>query len=197
MHKTLFLAAAALVPAIASAQSAKGFQLGAALNGSSIKSEETIDESRESGGGLSLLLGYGFNSRFSVFLEGSGAVLDVEGSDWTLGHGDLGIRYHFSGSGRKFVPFIDGAFTTILGRSDDAELENGSNAEVELTGTGFSVGAGFDYFFSPRTAFVLGLRYTDGELDEVKVGNVTVDGFDFDVTTTRLNLGLRWFFGAR
>jgi opacity protein-like surface antigen len=205
MRKTLLsLTLAVLLPASALAQDggpygAKGFSLGLALNGTAIKSEEAFDSSSETGGGLSLLAAFGFTQKFSLFLEGTGAALDIEDESWTLAHGDLGLRYHFAGSGRKFVPFIDGAFTSILAGADEAEFDEGSSetVDVEITGTGFSIGGGFDYFLSPRMAFVTAFRYTDAEFTKVKVDNVSVEGFDFDVSTTRLNVGLRWFFGSR
>lgn len=173
---------------------AKGFFLGAALNGSTIDAEDLNDDS-ESGGGLFIQFGWGFNSQLAIFLEGTAASMQSDGDSWILSHGDIGLRYHFAAPGRRFVPFIDGAFTGWSGLQDDADFGN-QTGELEISGGGFSIGGGFLYFFSPRVALNTQLKFTNGEFNKVRFENVTVDGFDIDANSLRLNVGVSWFLGG-
>ncbi|MEW5915372.1 MAG: outer membrane beta-barrel protein [Gemmatimonadota bacterium] len=176
---------------------AKGFFLGAALNGSTLTiNEGDLEDDSESGGGLMIQLGFGFSPQFSIFLEGSAAAMQSDGESWVFSHGDLGIRYHFFSPGRKFVPFIDGAFTGWSGLQDDAQF-GAETGELEITGSGFTLGGGFLYYFTPRMALNTQLKYTAGEFNKVRFDNVTVEGFDADASSARLNIGLTWFLGAR
>jgi hypothetical protein len=176
---------------------AKGFFLGAGLNGSSLTiNEGDLEDDSETGGGLMLQLGFGFSPQFSIFLEGTAAAMRSEGESWLFSHGDIGIRYHFYSPGKKFVPFIDGAFTGWSGLQDDAELGN-DTGELEISGSGFTLGGGFLYYFSPRMALNTQLKFTAGEFNKVRFENVTIDGFDADASSARLNIGLTWFLGAR
>jgi hypothetical protein len=174
---------------------AKGFFLGAALNGSTLSADD-LDEESESGGGLFLQLGWGFTPQLALFLEGSGAAMQSDGESWLFSHGDLGLRYHFAGAGRRFVPFVDGGFTAWSGLQDDAQLGN-QTGELEISGAGFTVGAGFLYFFTSRMALNTQLKFTKGEFNEVRFENVSVEGLDIDATSGRFNIGLTWFLGGR
>lgn len=203
--RTLLLLAAAL-PAAAQAQratptfGAKGLFLGAALNGSAIKLDEFNDnggDETDSGGGLAIFGGWGFTPQLALYIEGSAARIDSDGDSWTLSHGDLGLRYHFTGATRKFVPFIQGAFTARKGSLDDVQFDDEDDVDVELTGTGFSLGGGFLYFLNQSVGLNADLKWTTGEFDKVKVGNISVDGLDIDATTSRINLGLTWFPGRK
>jgi hypothetical protein len=173
---------------------AKGFFLGAALNASVLNSDDLGDES-ESGGGLFIQAGFGFNPQLALFLEGSAAAMQSDGESWLLSHGDLGVRYHFAAAGRRFVPFIDGAFTGWSGLQDDADFGN-QTGELEISGTGFTLGGGFLYLFGPRMALNAQLKFTNGEFNKVRFENVSIDGLDIDATSVRLNFGLTWFLGG-
>jgi hypothetical protein len=177
---------------------AKGFFLGAGLNGSLLNLDEALDDEddeSENGGGLMLQLGFGFNPKLALFLEGSAAAMDTEGESWALVHGDLGLRYHFAAPGRKLVPFLDGAFTVWSVVQDDAELGN-QTGELEISGGGLTLGGGFLYFFSSRMALNAQLKFTRGEFNEVRFENVSIEGLDIDASSARLNFGLTWFLGG-
>jgi hypothetical protein len=176
---------------------AKGFFLGAALNGSSLTiNEGDLDDDSESGGGLMIQLGFGFSPQLALFLEGTAAAMDSEGEEWLFSQGDIGIRYHFFAPGKKFVPFIDGAFTGLSVLQDDADFGN-ETGELEISGNGFTLGGGFLYYFSPRVAFNTQLKYTAGEFKTFRFDNVSVEGLDADMSSVRVNFGVSWFFGSR
>jgi hypothetical protein len=187
-------------PMVASSQrsgsaGAKGFFLGLALNGSALTADD-LDSDTENGGGLQLSLGWGFTPKLALFLDGSAASMDSDGESWILTHGDLGLRYHFAGANRSFVPFIEGALTGWVGSQDDVDFGNGTG-DLEISGGGFTLGGGFLYFFSPRVALNAGLKWTNGEFNKVKFDNVSVEGLDIDATSARLNVGLTFFLGGQ
>jgi len=173
---------------------AKGFFLGLSLNGSALTADD-LDSDTQNGGGLQLQLGWGFNPKLAIFLDGSAASMDADGESWILSHGDLGLRYHFAGAGKSFVPFVEGAFTGWVGSQDDVDFGNGTG-DLEISGAGFTLGGGFLYFFNSRVALNTGVKWTKGEFDKVKFENVSVEGLDIDATSARLNVGITWFLGG-
>jgi len=163
-----------------------GLMLGAHPNGSAL-SVEDADEV-ESGGGLGLIVGYGFNRRVTLYLAADGASMNAGGADdaYTLGHGDLGVRIHLGGEARAAVFYLDGAFTGWLARYDIA------GSDLDFSGTGFSLGGGLEYFFSPGFALDLGLKFTFGSFDQISYEGETED-IDLGATGSRFNLGVSWY----
>jgi hypothetical protein len=165
------------------------------LGGGRIESDD-LDGS-ETGGGGTLRIGYGFTPLFSLYLEGTGATIDADGGQWTLSHGDLGVRLHFGNETRALIPFLDAAFTYRTITRDDLTIEddegNTLEGDFEIRGGAFSLGGGLLYFFNPKWALSTGLKWTTGEFDTVEFNNVSVSGFEIDATSLRLNIGVSWF----
>lgn len=205
---SLALAAVALLSADASGQTAastprsstRGFFAGLALNGSAIKFEGDDNET-ESGGGLTLQLGYGFTPKFSMFLEGTGTAInpsDDNAEMYSMGHFDFGARYSFANQARKLVPFLEVALTArALVQEDvtitDPDTGTPTTDDLSLSGGGFSFGGGLHYFFNPKLALSTGLKWTTGEFSTVTFGNSSLSGFEADAVTSRFNIGLTWF----
>ena len=192
-------------PSVAEAQNRSNTNklfLGLSLGGSSIELEGEDDDGgfeteREQGPGGAFRIGYGFTSLFSLYLEGSAASIDVEGDEFALLHGDLGARFHFGGPSRAFIPFLDVALTGRAIAVDDLEVDDGQGGtqtvDVEVSGSGFSFGGGFLYFFNPKWALDVGLKVTTGEFDTVKFDNISISGLEIDATSARLKVGVTWF----
>lgn len=148
---------------------------------------EDFDET-DGGGGLGVEVGYGFSPLVSLFVALNGSGMEADGGDtYTLGHGDLGVRFNFR-SGERLVPY---ASLAVTGRQATFEFENGG--EIELSGGGGTLGGGLAYFVSPRLALDAGLRLTAGTFTDVSVGRLTVSNFDVDAGSGRLVFGLSWF----
>lgn len=176
--------AAQAVPAVRS--NPTGVLFGAHLNGSAL-SVEDADEV-ESGGGLGLMVGYGFNRRVTVYLAADGASMDAAGADdaYTLGHGDLGVRIHLGGESRAALFYLDGAFSGRVARYDIA------GSDLDFSGTGITLGGGLDYFFSPGFALDVGLKLTFGSFDQISYEGETED-IDLGAMSSRFNLGVSWY----
>src|SRR5688572_25977181 len=83
--------------AVAQRSTTRGFTIGAHLQGASLAVE---NRDPDGGGGFGVRAGYGFNRRFTGYLEVDGIVFDVEnpelGGEWSMAHADLGIRFNFA-----------------------------------------------------------------------------------------------------
>ena len=189
----LVLSAAPLAAQAPAASSTKGFFIGAHLNGSSVTIDEPEFEDDASGGGLGIQLGYGLTPRIALFIDGTAAQLEDEVG---FGHFDLGVRYSFTGPTRRWVPSIEAAFTSRALMKDDAELE-GEIVDLEVLGSGFTIGFGIQYYTAPSWAIGAGVKFTGGEFTDIKVDNVTIEGFEIDASSTRFNIGVTWFPQAR
>jgi hypothetical protein len=161
------------------------------VNGTSIDSEDLNQD--KAGPGLHIGGGYGFSSRFAVFLDAAGASIDGGDDDYILSHVDLGLRFHFGDRTKAFIPYIEGAFTGRSAALDDQNIDGNDDIDVEISGGGFTVGGGLLYFFNPRWAFNAHLKWTTGEFSRVRVENVSIDNLDFDAKTLRVGVGLSWF----
>lgn len=170
--------------------------LGLALNGSSISADD-LSSSTESGGGLAAQLGWGFTKHFALFLDVSGAQIATDGGDFTLGHADAGARWHFVSQSRALVPFLEAAFSGRAAVEQDVVLFDGSGnpqqGDLSISGAGFSLGGGLQYFVAPTWALGGSLKWTTGEFSRVQFDKVSVDGFELDATTARFNLGFTWY----
>lgn len=163
-----------------------GLVLGAHLNGTALDGDD-FDE-MESGGGLGLRLGYGFNRMFTLYLQADGASMDAPDMDdaYTFGQGDLGLRLHFGDPTRSAIFYLDGAFTAWLARYDIL------GSDMDVTGAGFTLGGGLEYFFSPAFALDAGLKFTVGNFDEVSYEGDS-ESVDLDANSTRFNVGVSWY----
>ena len=195
---SLLLAATVLFAGTASAQatarprsSTSGFFIGLGVSGSSIKFDG--DTETESGSGATLQLGYGFTPKFAMFVEGTGASMSSD-DPYNLGHFDIGARYSFASPSRAFVPFLEAALSGRAAVQENVSFDNGATSDdLSLSGAGFSFGGGLAYFFNPKWALNTGLKWTVGEFNTVKYGDVTMTGFEGDATTARFNLGMTWY----
>jgi opacity protein-like surface antigen len=173
-----------------------GFLLNLHLAGNSIKWDvEGEDTETETGGGLGLGLGYGFGERFAlvVNLDAASVKSDEDDAgdaeDLALAHFDIGGRLNFGSTASAIRPYVNVAFSGVAeGTTNEDEDEN-----ITISGGGYTLGGGLQYFFSPRFALDAALQGTFGEFTKIQVGDESED-FDEDIkfTTARLQLGLTW-----
>jgi hypothetical protein len=195
------LAAAATLlaagPASAQQSTTRGLVLGLHVSGASLVVQSDNDERNNAGGG-GLLIGYGLNRRATIFVQADGAEFDeqstgdVEGA-LTMGHFDLGVRFNFANSLRRWVPFLQGAIGYRAVSVTDPVVNGVERNDVTFSGAGLSFGGGVDIYFSESFALDLQLLWTGGEFTTLTVDNVSVTGFDVDATSTRFNVGLAWW----
>ena len=194
-----FLAALAafvsVVPAHAQRSTTRGFNVGIYAGGAALKVED--GDERDDGAGGGLHLGYGFNRNFMVVLQldGHGFMLEdgtIEG-EWTMAHVDLGLRYNFASTLRRWVPYVQASLTGRGVTVEDPIVEGRSESDVVFGGGGFSLGGGLLVYLKETLALELQLMGTGGEFTEIRVNNVTVSGLEIEATSSRVSLGLSWW----
>jgi len=189
-------AAAFLLAYDAAAQrsTTRGFTLGAHLQAASLAIE---DGDPDSGGGLGIRAGYGFNRLFTGYLEIDGIAFDVENPQlngtWSMAHVDLGMRFNFANSLRRWVPFLEAAIGGRAVTVEDASVDNDAIGRVSFNGGAFSLGGGVGFFVSQKLSLETVLKWSAGEFTEIDVGNLSVNGLDLEATSFRFKIGLAWW----
>lgn len=191
-----FIASVAAAPAAAQKSTTRGFNIAGHLQGGSLNVEDD-DEDPAGGGGLGVRVGYGFNRRFMGYLEIDGIQFDVENpdleGDWRMGHVDLGVRYHFANSLRRWVPFVDAALGARAVSVDDARSDGENLGTVTFSGGAFSLGGGVAFFTSEKFALETLLKFTGGTFEQVDVGDVSLRNLDIEASSFRFKVGVSWW----
>ena len=189
-----FAAILAALPAVAQRSTTRGFTVGAHLQGASLTVEEGDPDG---GGGLGARVGYGFNRRFTGYFETDAIVFDVANPDfggyWSMVHVDVGVRYNFANSLRRWVPFLEGAIGARAVQVDDARVNGDSVGELNFSGGAFSLGGGVSFFATEKLALETIMKFSGGTFEQVDVGNLSVNNLDIDASSFRFKIGLAWW----
>jgi hypothetical protein len=189
-----FLAGPAASPVVAQRSTTRGFTVGAHLQGASLAVE---NGDPDDGGGLGLRVGYGFNRRFTGYLETDAIVFDVAnpefGGYWSMVHADLGVRFNFANSLRRWVPFLEAALGGRAVQLKDATVDADSAGTLNFSGGAFSLGGGLSFFATEKLAIETLMKFTGGRFEQVDVGNVSVRNLDIDASSFRFKFGLAWW----
>jgi hypothetical protein len=180
---------AVTLPTTANAQDksrSQGFYLGVALEGIGVVFEDA--DTTDSGSGLSVTVGYGFNPKLSLYGQFSGAsVEDGDRDDYGVGHFDIGTRVHFRAPAKTVVPFIQ------AGISSRAIKQDFGRDEVEGNGFGLAVGGGINAHFNPALAFNAGVVWSVGNVGDFKLNGSSAGLDSAGMTTARVQIGIVWF----
>jgi hypothetical protein len=202
----LVLLISALVAARASAQSpppaagsrsaTQRFFAGLALNATQLDAPRLNPEA-ENGVGATILAGYAFSDRVSAI--GGLTASNMNGNDgsYSLLHLDIGARYHFANPAKPLVPFIDVTMARRSATRTDIILTDGDTTyggQLKMSGVGFTVGGGFNYFVRPKVAVSVGMNWADGEFTDLAFGGTETPELHASGATRRFNIGLVWFF---
>lgn len=172
----------------------RGFNIGLHFEGASL----TVDDERSNAGGGGLWIGYGFNRTFQLFVQLDAAEFDVDDTDldgiWTMGHADIGGRFHFANSLRTWVPYLQAALTGRIVAVEDAIVAGNPETDVSVFGGAFSLGGGILFYFSQTWSMDLQVMWSGGEFTQIEVDGVTADLPNaIDAQSTRLNIGVSWW----
>lgn len=171
-----------------------GLFLNAHLSGTLIGYDENdlatlgvIDDSH-GGGGIGVMVGYGFSPLITLYLGLNGSVVDGNQlrDEYILTHVDLGVLFNFVSRSRT-VPYLTGGVTFRQASFDDYP------DDIDFNGGGITVGGGLKYYASRQVAVDVGLVGTLGTFTEVDVGRATFDINEIDAGSARLMLGLSFY----
>ena len=139
----------------------------------------------ERGVGASFTIGYGSNAKWAVLTQVSRARLDgYRGGSYVLTHLDLSMRYHLRWASQSVVPFVQ-AGPSVRAASDDVDTGRGF---------GMSFGAGANAFVHRSMALTGALVENVGTLDSFTVNGRPAVASSTKAFTTRVHLGLAWFY---
>ena len=191
----LLAAVVASAPLDAQESTTRGLNVGAHISGQSI-TPENGDRSNAGGGGI--IIGYGFNRTFELFLQFDGGEFDVQNAavegDWTMGHADLGVRFHFANSLRSWVPYLQAAGSgRYVNVTNGVQNKVKQSEDVKLSGAAITLGGGILFYFNETLAADLQLAVSAGRFTDVKVGTVTYNNAELDATSARFNIGVSWW----
>jgi opacity protein-like surface antigen len=187
-----------LSPMVVAAQlsTSRGLSIGLQALGTSL----TVEKGDENnGGGLGLRVGYGFNRIVTGFITLDGSTVQIPQSnsfvagDWTLAHAEIGARFHFANSLRRWVPYVETAIGARSVSIDNASVNNSPAGKVSFNGPALSVGTGLSVFVTRKWAFDAGLRWTGGKFTEVDLGNTALRNLDIEAASFRLGVGVVWW----
>jgi hypothetical protein len=154
--------------------------------------EETFEET---GMGLGFTLGWGFNDRIALYGTVDAGYIEYDpdnpaavGEDYESVTVDIGARVTLGNEFMRMRPFINAALSGVITTED-----GDADGEVETAGGGLTVGGGFQYFYLPRWAFLLGIQATMGAFTEQNVDGQTqlfTEGVAF--SHYRVQAGVTW-----
>jgi hypothetical protein len=173
----------------------RGLNLGFHLQGATLS---VGDGEADGGGGAGFRVGYGINRIVTLYFEGDGVSVESDGSDefqgtWTLGHGDLGVRFHFANALRSWVPYLDVAIGARAASVKDITSGNQDLEDITFNGGAFTFGGGIYFYFKQTLAMEVGFKVSGGEFTELDLGAVSFENLDIDATSNRFKVGLVWW----
>ncbi len=197
LGRVVALLALLVTPATVSAQlsTTRGWSFGAHLQGTSLTVEQG---DANSGSGLGVRVGYGFNRLVTGFLHVDGGRIEVPGDEeivgeWNLAHAELGARFHFANSLRRWVPYVETSIGARAVTVDNPQVDGQSVDRLSFNGNAFTLGAGLSTFVKPSLAIDVSLKFTGGRFTEVNVGDITARTLDVDASSTRFGIGVIWW----
>lgn len=130
------------------------------------------------GAGLGVTASYGVSDALSLFARA--------GTGYRSSHLDAGARYRFGSAAGALRPYVEAAATTVLATRDGAFSEDGQES-LRSRGLGATVGAGVEYYLSPRVALDAGVSFFGGRFEENAATGLR-DGF----ATSRVQVGIQF-----
>jgi opacity protein-like surface antigen len=203
-HSLALVLLAAVLPAFTPAgttgvqaqlSTTRGFNLGVYLEGAQISVE---GEDPSGGGGLGLRAGYGVNRIITLFLNIDGTAIEVDdpanpSGDWQMAHFDLGARFHFANTLRRWVPYLEAAISGRAVSLDDARLGSEQVGKLTFSGSALTIGGGLSIYLKEALALDIELLGSGGTFNQIDVGAISVSNLDLDATSGRFKVGLIWW----
>lgn len=173
----------------------RGFNLGVYLEGAQLTVE---DGDPSGGGGLGLRAGYGVNRIVTMYLNIDGSAIDVSdpsnpSGQWHLAHFDLGARFHFASTLRRWVPYLEAAITGRAVSLNDAEVGTDQVGKLTFSGGALSVGGGLSVYLKETLALDVELIASGGTFNQIDIGAISVNNLDLHATSGRFKVGLLWW----
>lgn len=151
-------------------------------------SRVTTSTTRESGSGGGVAVGYGFNSRWTLYGQlGQASIGAVVGGTYSFTEMELGGRVHFLAEHGRVAPFLQFGVAGIAA----SQYAGGSN--YTASGGGLLFGGGVDAYIARHLALSAGMTRTLGLLGDFAQNGIAANAGAVGVETTRFQAGLVWY----
>jgi len=158
----------------------------------------SLDEEEPNGFGINIKGAYGITQNIEVFIAYTSRTFKLQ-EDWDSYRNqtfDIGGRYNFGATLRRFRPFAEVALTTNSFTIDPITFDSINLFKLEVNGLGGTIGGGAHYFFTPALSATLNARASFGNFSEILLSGDEVTGLDEDVGFELyiVQIGMSYFF---
>ena len=157
-----------------------------------------LDDQEPVGVGFSARAGYGFNENIEAFISFSsmGFKRELEWDTYKLTNLNIGGRYNFGATLRRFRPFVEAAVSFNNLHIDPITFDGISIFDLQSSGVGGAVGGGVHFFILPNLSANANGRFIFGNFSSTTLSGSDVDNLDetLDFSITTIHVGLTYFF---
>lgn len=182
--------------------SAQGFSINLDFAYGSWNSESQflgdLDDVEPSGFGFGAKAAYGINQNIELFIaiRQVGFKQEFDWDAYKVNSVDIGGRYNFGATLRRFRPFLEAALSFHNLVIDPITFDGSSVFKLESSGAGLTIGGGFHIFILPNLSANANGKLTFGNFSSTSLSGTEVDNLEesLDFAMTTIQLGLTYFF---
>ena len=157
-----------------------------------------LDDLEPSGLGFGAKLAYGIDQNIEVFLaiRQIGFKQEFDWDAYKVNNVDIGGRYNFGATLRRFRPFLEAALSFHSLVIDPITFDGTTVFKLESSGAGLTIGGGCHIFILPNLSANANGKLTFGNFTSTSLSGTEVDNIQesLDFAMTTIQLGLTYFF---
>jgi len=157
-----------------------------------------LDDLEPSGLGFGAKLAYGIDQNIEVFLaiRQIGFKQEFDWDAYKVNNVDIGGRYNFGATLRRFRPFLEAALSFHSLVIDPITFDGTTVFKLESSGAGLTLGGGCHIYILPNLSANANGKLTFGNFTSTSLSGTEVDNIQesLDFAMTTIQLGLTYFF---
>jgi len=157
-----------------------------------------LDDLEPSGLGFGAKLAYGIDQNIEVFLaiRQIGFKQEFDWDAYKVNNVDIGGRYNFGATLRRFRPFLEAALSFHSLVIDPITFDGTTVFKLESSGAGLTLGGGCHIYILPNLSANANGKLTFGNFSSTSLSGTEVDNIQesLDFAMTTIQLGLTYFF---
>ncbi len=157
-----------------------------------------LDDLEPSGLGFGAKVAYGIDQNIEVFLaiRQIGFKQEFDWDAYKVNNVDIGGRYNFGATLRRFRPFLEAALSFHSLVIDPITFDGTTVFKLESSGAGLTLGGGCHIFILPNLSANANGKLTFGNFSSTSLSGTEVDNIQesLDFAMTTIQLGLTYFF---
>lgn len=157
-----------------------------------------LDDLEPSGLGFGAKVAYGIDQNIEVFLaiRQIGFKQEFDWDAYKVNNVDIGGRYNFGATLRRFRPFLEAALSFHSLVIDPITFDGTTVFKLESSGAGLTLGGGCHIYILPNLSANANGKLTFGNFSSTSLSGTEVDNIQesLDFAMTTIQLGLTYFF---